>query len=93
MSAKKTKNPRMCVACRCHGDPSIFFRIVRKADGEVIIDHIGTANGRGAYVCRNLDCVEFARRQKKFEQSLKIPVPEDIYENLKIIISKENYDE
>ena len=89
MSVKKTKNPRMCVSCRHVSMPSNFIRIVRKPDKTVVIDYSGKMDGRGAYLCRSSDCLREAIKRKRLESSLRVAIPERIYDELKLIISRE----
>lgn len=49
---------------------------------EVSLDLVGKKNGRGAYVCRKLDCYEKARKAKRFSRALGCEISEDIYEKM-----------
>ena len=42
----------------------------------------GKKNGRGAYICPNMDCFLAAKKTKGLERSLKMAIPEEIYEEL-----------
>ena len=48
--------------------------MVRTPLGEVRVDETGKVAGRGAYVCRNEECVEQALKQKRLARSLGVPV-------------------
>ena len=51
---KIKKDPlRKCAVCGEHFPKKELIRIVRKPDGEVVLDLTGKANGRGAYLCRS----------------------------------------
>jgi hypothetical protein len=67
---------RTCVVCRETDAKMKLVRVVRQkaADGTVtvLVDRTGKANGRGAYVCSRVACVEAALKQRKFERSLKV---------------------
>ncbi|HXG22915.1 MAG TPA: YlxR family protein [Chthonomonadales bacterium] len=73
---------RTCVACRTTGDKRGLLRVVRQPDGHVVYDRTGKQNGRGAYVCANVTCVEVARKQKKLERSLRAEVKPEVFEEL-----------
>lgn len=73
---------RTCVACRTTGDKRGLLRVVRQPDGHVAYDHTGKQNGRGAYVCANVTCIEAARKQKKLERSLRAEVKPEVFEEL-----------
>ena len=60
-----------------------LIRILRTAEGEVILDATGKKNGRGAYLCPSMECLQKAVKNKGLERSLKEKVPEETYENLK----------
>ena len=63
MKAKKVPM-RMCLGCRQMLPKKDLIRIVLPQEGELSADPTGKAHGRGAYVCRNLDCLEKAAKQK-----------------------------
>ena len=65
-----------------------LIRVVRQKspDGSsiVLVDRTGKANGRGAYVCNRVECVETALKQRRLERSLHISaVPEEFAEQLR----------
>lgn len=66
---------RTCVVCRQTSAKKTLLRVVRapQAEGGVAPDPTGRANGRGAYVCAAIDCIEKAVKQKRFERSLSVP--------------------
>ena len=58
---KKKKIPkRMCTGCMEVKPKKELIRIVRNKEGEVFVDPTGKKNGRGAYICRNIQCLEKA---------------------------------
>ena len=73
---------RQCVGCRDMKAKREMLRVIKTPEEEVVLDVNGKKNGRGAYVCFSLDCLRKARRSKGLERSLKITIPEDIYERL-----------
>jgi hypothetical protein len=82
---KKTtmKNPkRRCVGCREMKDKASLVRVTANADGKISLDRSGKAAGRGAYVCKNPECLQKAQKSKGFERSLKRAVPSEIYDAL-----------
>ena len=81
-NANKMIPERSCIGCGTAHNKSDLIRIVRKTDGTICIDKTGKLNGRGAYLCRNTECLKKAFKSKKIERSLKIIVPEEIYHNL-----------
>ncbi|CAK7043370.1 YlxR family protein [Tissierella carlieri] len=84
---KKKKIPlRKCIACGEGKPKKELIRVVRNNEKEVSIDITGKMNGRGAYICSNLECLELAQKGKKLSRTLEVEVPNDVYESLKDII-------
>jgi len=82
---------RSCVVCRQTSEKKTLLRVVRapeKDGGGVAVDPAGRANGRGAYICAALDCIEKAAKQKRFERALSAPVPVSLTDDLKLLAAK-----
>lgn len=73
---------RKCTGCLEMKDKKTLIRIVKTNDN-YSIDKTGKADGRGAYVCKNITCFERAFKQKGFERSFKSAIPKEIYEILR----------
>ncbi len=64
---KKKKVPlRKCIACGEGKPKKELIRVVKSNENEVNIDITGKMNGRGAYICSNLECLELAQKGKNF---------------------------
>ncbi len=74
---------RMCVGCREMKPKAELIRVVKTQDGEIHLDTTGRANGRGAYVCKNADCLQRAQKTHGLERSLHAAVTEEMFEGLK----------
>ncbi len=72
---------RKCVACSQMVPKYGLFRVV-KVQNDVYLDLSFKAQGRGAYVCRNKDCIAMAEKKKSFNRSLKCPVSNEVIESL-----------
>lgn len=72
---------RQCVGCREMKPKRKLIRVIRTSEDEILIDVTGKKNGRGAYICPNRECLEKAVKNKGLERSLKISVPQEIYED------------
>lgn len=84
MGAEKRGIPeRMCVTCRAKRLKSGFIRVYRAEDGAVMPDETGGHFGRGAYVCRNPDCVEKAIKQRRLERNLKAVMTDETARRLR----------
>jgi hypothetical protein len=73
---------RQCVGCGEMRNKKEMMRVLKSAEGAVVLDTTGRKNGRGAYLCMDKECLVKARKNKGLERSLKISIPSEIYENL-----------
>ena len=73
---------RQCMGCRERKAKREMIRVVRMTDGNVSLDFSGKLNGRGAYICPNLECLKKAQKAKSLERSLEVPIPEEVYNRL-----------
>ena len=73
---------RQCMGCRERKPKREMIRVVRCTDGEVRLDFSGKINGRGAYICSDIQCLKEAQKAKSLERSLEVPIPEEVYERL-----------
>ena len=71
---------RQCLGCREAKPKKELIRVVRSAEGEISLDFKGKAAGRGAYICRSTDCLEKARKARRFEKSFSCRIEESVYE-------------
>lgn len=60
-----------------------LIRVVRTPEGAVIVDESGKANGRGAYLKKDIETFEKAEKSKILNKRLEVEVPSSIYEELK----------
>lgn len=73
---------RQCVGCGEMKGKKEMMRVLRTVEGEICLDITGKKNGRGAYLCKQRECLEKARKNKGLERSFKISIPEEVYETL-----------
>lgn len=74
---------RQCTGCREMKPKRELIRVVRSPENEISLDFKGKAQGRGAYVCPDQDCLKKAIKSKALERSLETPIPQEIYEQLR----------
>ena len=79
--ANKKIPVRQCVGCRQMKNKKELIRVIRTEDA-VLLDDSGRKNGRGAYLCPNLECLRLARKSKGLERSLKAEIPAEVYDGL-----------
>lgn len=85
---QKKKRPRTCVGCMEESPKRELLRVIRTPEGQVRYDPTGRANGRGAYVCARLSCVEAAKKKKALARALKAEVPDAVYESLAAVCAE-----
>ncbi len=70
---------RQCLGCGEPKEKRDLIRVVRSPEGELSIDLTGKKSGRGAYICRNVECFKKAKKARRFEKSFQMAIPEEIY--------------
>ena len=80
--ANKKIPMRKCVCCQEMKEKKSLIRVVKTAEGDIILDDTGKKNGRGAYICKSLECFKKAKKTKARERSLGVSVSEQVYEEL-----------
>lgn len=56
--------------------------MVRSPEGIVSLDLTGKKNGRGAYVCPDVQCLRKARKAKRFERALSCEIAPEMYDDM-----------
>lgn len=74
---------RQCVTCREHIEKPLLARIVRTPQGDVVYDGKGKVSGRGAYICKNMACLEKAIKTKALQRALETEISDEIYDTLR----------
>lgn len=77
---------RSCVITKEKLPKEELIRVVRTPDERVLVDTTGRANGRGAYLKKDLEVIEKAKKSKTLAKILEIDIPDSIYEELIKII-------
>ena len=81
---------RTCIGCNSQKNKNELIRIVKNKEGIISIDKTGKAQGRGAYICDNIECLEKAIKSKRLERTFDKKISDEIYENLRgVIIDKQ----
>lgn len=84
---KQKKVPvRMCVACREGKPKKELIRIVRNKEGAVLVDPTGKAQGRGAYLCPDVACLERAIKSRALQRALECELSEEMAAEIKRVI-------
>ena len=80
---------RTCMGCNIKKDKKDLIRIVKNKDGEINIDKTGKMQGRGAYLCNNIECLKTAIKTKRLEKVFEQQIDNDIYEKLRGVMIDE----
>lgn len=81
MQSKKV-TLRQCIGCRENKVKKSMIRIVKTPEDEILLDETGKMNGRGAYLCKELECLKKAIKFGGISRSLKVFVSEEVYKEL-----------
>ena len=79
---------RSCVVTKEKLPKKDLLRVVRTPEGGVIVDLSGKANGRGAYIKKDLEVLNKARKSKILERRLECTIDEDLYKKIEKICEK-----
>ena len=72
----------MCLGCGEMKPKRELIRVVKSKEGDISLDLTGKKSGRGAYICKSVECFEKARKARKFERSFSCMISEDIYNSM-----------
>ena len=85
---KQRKVPlRTCVVTKDKLEKKDLIRVVKNNNGEVFVDLTGKANGRGAYIKKDINVLNDAKRTKALEKHLETSISEEIYKNIEDVIN------
>ena len=87
---KQRKTPmRMCLGCREMFPKKELMRVVRSPEGAIAFDRVGKAPGRGAYLCRRVECLLKARKIRALERQLECQIGDDVFDALAAELQRE----
>ena len=79
---------RTCVVTKEKLEKKDLLRIVKNNEGLVFVDETGKANGRGAYIKKDISVVEQAKKSKVLERHLETTISDEVYEEIRKIIER-----
>lgn len=74
------------MGCNTKKNKKDFIRIVKNKENQINIDKTGKQQGRGAYLCDDIQCLEKVIKSKRLEKIFDMKISEEIYENLRGVI-------
>lgn len=85
----KKQPQRTCMGCNQKKDKKELIRIVKNKNNEISVDRTGKKEGRGAYVCDDVNCLDKLIKSKRLERVFEMSISDEIYESLRgVIIDK-----
>ncbi len=90
MTLKTKKIPmRLCIGCGEMKPKKNLIRVLKDAEGTIQLDFTGKKSGRGAYLCKSMECFVAAQKGHRLERSFGCRVSEEIYEEMKHALQTE----
>lgn len=80
---------RKCLGCMEQKPKKELVRVVKSADGDINLDLTGKKNGRGAYICPEVSCLEKAKKAKRLERAFECTIPAEVYEAMESELKNE----
>ena len=82
---------RTCMGCNEKKDKKELIRIVKNNKNEITVDKTGKLEGRGAYICNSMECLEKAIKSRRIEKAIEAKISDEIFEQLKSLINGGEY--
>ena len=73
---------RKCTGCNEMKSKKELVRVVKNKDNEISLDLTGKKAGRGAYLCKNVECFNKARKIRGFERAFSCKFPNEVFEQI-----------
>ena len=83
---QKKKPLRTCMGCNNPKEKNELLRIVKSKEGEISVDLTGKKSGRGAYICKNEECLKKLVKSKRLENIFEEKITLEFYEELRGVI-------
>lgn len=80
---------RMCIGCGEMQEKRSLVRVIRTPQDEILLDSTGKKSGRGAYLCKSMECFNKAQKGRKLEKAFSCKVEAAVYEELKNELQRE----
>ena len=77
---------RTCIGCREKKYKQELIRIVCNKNNEISVDLKQRLEGRGAYICKNEECLKKVQKGNRLKNALKTKVENEKYEELRGVI-------
>ena len=71
---------RMCLGCNEMKPKKELIRVVKSPKGEISLYFTGKKSGRGAYICRSVECFNKARKGRRLEKAFSCKIDAGVYD-------------
>ena len=78
---------RSCIVTKERLPKWELLRIVRTPDDRTIADESGKLNGKGAYIKKDVNVLNMARKNKALERALEHSIDDSVYDEIEKIIN------
>ena len=86
---KKKKIPmRKCTGCGEAKPKKDLIRVVKTTEGELLVDLTGKVNGRGAYICKSINCYDEAIKTNRIARNLEVSINDELVEELRKVVEE-----
>ena len=79
---------RMCSVTRERFPKNELLRIVKTPEGTIEVDLTGKVNGHGAYIKKDLEVLDKAKKSKALNRALECEIPSEVYDKIEEIIKE-----
>ena len=79
---------RMCSVTRERFPKNELLRIVKTPEGTIEVDLTGKINGHGAYIKKDLEVLDKAKKSKALNRALECEIPSLVYDKIEEIIKE-----
>ena len=79
---EKKQPLRQCIGCGEQKPKKELARIIRTPEGQILYDPTGRGNGRGAYLCKDPECLVKARKKHALSRSFQQEIAGSVYDEL-----------
>lgn len=77
---------RTCVITKEKLPKQELIRVVRTPEGDVVVDTTGKQNGRGAYLKKDIEVFNKAKKSKVLNKILEVEVKEEVFTELEKLV-------
>ena len=86
---KQKKIPmRTCVVTKEKYPKKELLRVVRTPENTIVVDETGKVNGHGAYIKKDIEVLESAKKSKVLERYLETKIEDEVYEEIEKVINE-----